>query len=263
MLFGKRSKRPHAPVARPVITPADNARGLICATNGPDTPAMDVSAMKRALNHAAWRDPWVERRKADEINAAIRTLERTAACVDLAQERLAEATETLVLGRSSPEQVMRGLLTARLEELLDSLARVAALAQDGYVNLLGGVGEALAGQTTRYRVAQDGNGLSLDIGTAGFSYVLTPIDIRRGRGGLDIPVLEHGFEDSDEIYEVETALLKAQQRLAKFGQRLSHDAIMFVKIAQANEDSLVPEPAIPVPPANDSLLEQTDSESGT
>jgi hypothetical protein len=260
MLFGKRSKRPHAPIARPVVTPSDNARGLTSLSNGPETPAMDVSAMKRALTHAAWRDPSLERRKAEEIGDAIRTLERTAACVDLAQERLAEAAETLMLGRSSPEQVMRGLLTARLEELLDSLERVAALAQDGYVNLLGGSGEALSGQTTPYRVAQDGNGLSLDIGTAGFSYVLTPIDIRRARGGLDIPVLEHGFEDSGEIYEVETALLKAQQRLIKFGERLSHDAIMFVKIAQTNEDLHGLEPALLVPPANDSVPEQTESE---
>lgn len=260
MLFGKRSKRPYTPAARPVLTPADNARGLTSLSNGPETPAMDISAMKRALNHAAWRDPSFERRKAEEITAAIRTLERTAACVDLAQERLTEAAETLQLGRASPEQMMRGLLTARLEELLDSLQRVAALAKDGYVNLLGGSGQALAGQTTPYRVAQDGNGLSLDIGTAGFSYVLTPIDIRRGRGGLEIPVLEHGFEDGDEIYAVETALLKAQQRLTKFGERLSHDAIMFVKIAKANEDLHLPEPAVLIPPANDSLPEQTNSE---
>jgi hypothetical protein len=262
MLFGKRNRRPEPPVARRVITPADHARGLTTLSNGPDTPVMGVAAMKRALNHAAWRDPSVERRKNDEVRAAIRTLERTAACVDLAQERLNEAAETLMLGQSSSEQVMRGLLTARFEELLDSLERVAILAQDGYVNLLGGVGET--SQTSRYRVAQQENGLSLDIGTAGFSYVLTPIDIRRGRTGLDIPVLEHGFDDAAETYEVETALLRAQKRLEQFGERLSHDAIMLVKIAQLHEAQGDTQGIIDSDnsqqPANDAQPTQTDSD---
>ena len=149
MFFGRRSKRPTPPVARPITTPADNARGLVTLANGPETPPMDVAAMRRALNHAAWRDPSVERRKTDEVRIAIRTLERTAACVDLAQERLSEAAETLMLGQSSSERVMRGLLTARFEELLDSLERVAILAQDGYVNLLGGVLSGGVGEIRR------------------------------------------------------------------------------------------------------------------
>jgi hypothetical protein len=258
MLFGKRNRRPAAPVARPVMTPADNARGIVMTSNGPDTPVMDVAAMRRALNHAAWRDPSVERRRSNEVRAAIRTLERTAACVDLAQERLNEAAETLMLGQSAPEQVMRGLLTARFEELLDSLERVAILAQDGYVNLLGGTGDASTSPTTRYRVGQQQNGLSLDIGTAGFSYVLTPIDIRRGPSGLDVPVLENGFADAAETYEVETAVIRAQKKLAQFGERLSHDATMLVKIAQEHEASSIeePEPLL----ANDDMPTQTESE---
>ncbi len=257
MLFGKRNRRPAAPVARPVITPADNARGLISLSNGPDTPVMDVSAMRRALNHAAWRDPSSERRRNDEVRAAIRTLERTAACVDLAQERLNEAAETLQLGQGSSEQVMRGLLTARFEELLDSLERIAILAQDGYVNLLGGQGENGPVQTAKYRVAQQENGLTLDIGTAGFSYVLTPIDIRRGPSGLDIAVLESGFDDAAETYEVETAVLRAQKRLLQFGERLSHDAVMLVKIAQANEAHGDTSSPIELSSANDAVALQT------
>jgi hypothetical protein len=260
MLFGRRNRRPAAPVARPVTTPADNARGLSTLSNGPDTPVMDVSAMRKALSHAAWRDPSVEQRKSDEIRIAIRTLERTAACVDLAQERLSEAAETLMLGQSAPEQVMRGLLTARFEELLDSLERVAMLAQDGYVNLLGGVGNAPAEQTARYRIAQQQNGLSLDIGTAGFRYVLTPIDIRRGPAGLAIPVLESGFDDAAETYEVETAVIKAQRRLAQFGERLTHDATMLVKIALANDEQHNPASNAQAPAANDVAKAQTESE---
>jgi hypothetical protein len=260
MLFGRRNKRPQSPVARPVTTAADQAKGLHSLSNGPDTPVMDISAMKRALNHAAWRDPSVERRKSDEVRGAIRTLERTAACVDLAQERLNEAAETLMLGQSSPERVMRGLLTARFEELLDSLERVAILAQDGYVNLLGGTGGTPSGQTTKHRVAHQENGLSLDIGTAGFSYVLTPIDIRRGQIGLDIPVLENGFDDAAETYEVETAVLKAQKRLAQFGERLRHDAIMLVRIAQEKETSCTADMEAEPSCANESEPMQTESE---
>jgi hypothetical protein len=232
MLFGTRARRPAQPVARPIKTPADNARGLADIANGPDTPVMDISAMRRALNHAAWRDPSADKRRGDTILKAVQTLERTAACVDLALERLTEARDTLEQGKATREQVMRGLLTARLEELLDSLERVAVMAQDGSVNLLAGIGQPLAQQVSRFAPVRTQNSLSVDIGTAGFSYVLTPIDIRRGPSGLDIPVLEGGFEDDHESYQVETALIRAATKLTQFGDRLSHDAAMLVRLAQ-------------------------------
>jgi hypothetical protein len=242
MLFGNKARRPQQPVARPISTPADKARGIAPIANGPDTPVIDVSAMKRALNHAAWRDPSIDRRRSDDVLKGVRTLERTAACVDLAQERLTEAAETLAQGKTSREQVMRGLLTARFEELLDSLERVAIMAQDGPINLLAGIGQPMANQVSRYAPPRFQNSLNIDLGSAGFSYVLTPIDIRRGPSGLDIPVLESGFEDDHEIYCVETALIRAQAKLTQFGGRLSHDAAMLVAIAKekAGESGLLP-----------------------
>jgi hypothetical protein len=232
MIFGTRARRPAQPVARPVSSPADKARGLADVANGPDTPVMDISAMRRALNHAAWRDPNADKRRSDEVLKAVHTLERTAACVDLALERIGEAQETLKQGKTTREAVMRGLLTARLEELLDSLERVAIMAQDGGVNLLAGIGQPIASQASRFAPVRHQNSLSVDIGTAGFRYVLTPIDIRRSVCGLAIPVLESGFEDDRETYEVETALIRASAKLAQFGERLSHDAAMLVRIAQ-------------------------------
>jgi hypothetical protein len=240
MLFGNRARRPAQPVARPVSTPADRALGLSDIANGPDTPIIDVSAMRRALDHAAWRDPSIDRRRSDDVLKGVRTLERTAACVDLAQERLSEAADTLSQGKASREQVMRGLLTARLEELLDSLERVAIMAQDGTVNLLAGIGQPLAQQVSKYAPTRFQNSLAIDIGSAGFSYVLSPIDIRRGPSGLDIPVLESGFEDDHETYCVETALIKAQAKLAQFGARLSHDAAMLVAIAKEKDPQMGP-----------------------
>jgi hypothetical protein len=237
MFFGRSNKRRVEPVARPTSTPADNARGLIITANGPDTPVMDVAAMRKALNHAAWRDPWVERRKGDIIQNAVRTLERTAACVDLASERLNEAFETLTQGKSTTDQIMRGLLTARFEELLDSLERIVVLAQDGQVNLLSGVPSAIGQESGARRTILPSNGLSLDIGSAGFSYVLTPIDVRRGHSGLGISVLQNGFQDDAETYGIETSLIKAQAKLAQFADRLSHDATMLVRIARDNEDA--------------------------
>jgi flagellin-like hook-associated protein FlgL len=193
---------------------------------------MDIAAMRRALDHAAWRDPGAEKRRTDDVLKAVHTLERTAACVDLALERINEARDTLAQGKATREQVMRGLLTARLEELLDSLERIAIMAQDGGVNLLAGNGEPVATSPSKFSPMRFQNSLSVDIGTAGFRYVLTPIDIRRGGGALDIPVLESGFEDDRETYEVETALIRASTKLAQFGDRLSHDAAMLVRIAQ-------------------------------
>jgi hypothetical protein len=235
MLFGKNNRRREQAVARPALTPVDKARGLLSTSNGPDTPVMDVAAMRKALNHAAWRDPWVERRKGNIIANAIRTLERTAACVDLAIERLAEAHDTLVQGKEARDQVMRELLTARFEELLDSLERVVILAQDGAINLLAGVTTGYTQTSGSQRSPAPSNGLSLDIGNAGFSYVLTPIDIRRGPTGLGIGVLINGFEDDGETYAVETALIKAKDKLRQFAERLSQDATMMVRIARDYE----------------------------
>jgi hypothetical protein len=260
MLFGKRTRRAPEPIARRVATAPDAQRGVRDIANGPDTPVMDVAAMRRALDHAAWRDTSVQRRKNDDAIKAVRTLERTAACVDLAGERLAEAAETLSQGKSSRDQVMRGLLTARFEALLDSLERVAIMAQDGNVNLLAGIGNPLANQSSRYAPLRHENSLSLDIGTAGFSYVLTPIDIRRGTQGLAIPVLESGFESDAETYEIETALLRAQTKLAQFSARLSHDAAMLITIAKANDQEVSPEPSVEALPDDDAHADKTDEE---
>jgi hypothetical protein len=266
MLFGRNNRRRPEPVARPVLTPADKARGLIATANGPETPVMDVAAMRKALTHAAWRDPWVERRKGDIIRGAVRTLERTAACVDLAAERLGEAYDTLVQGKATHDQTMRGLLTARFEELLDSLERVIILAQDGNINLLSGVPHGFGQTQPTSRLTMPANGLSLEIGSAGFSYVLTPIDIRRGPSGLRINVLEHGFEDSEETYAIETALINAQAKISQFAARLSQDATMLVRIARDYEAQNAPleqaneardETGPVAPAANDQLPEQT------
>ncbi|NJR20563.1 MAG: hypothetical protein HC777_03295 [Hyphomonadaceae bacterium] len=142
--------------------------------------------------------PKNEQRKSDDILKAIRTLERTAACVDLASERLSDAADALAQGKSTREAMMRGLLTARFEELLDSLERVAIMAQDGGINLLAGASDHGGSADNSYAPAQRHNSLSLNIGATGFRYVLSPIDIRRDKSGLNIPCLESGFDDEAE-----------------------------------------------------------------
>jgi hypothetical protein len=117
------------------------------------------------------------------------------------------------------------------------------------------------------RVTMPANGLSLEIGSAGFSYVLTPIDIRRGPSGLRIGVLEHGFDDSEETYAIETALISAQAKISQFAARLSQDATMLVRIARDYEAQNTPpeetheahreEVSVSLA-ANDQLPEQTN-----
>jgi hypothetical protein len=237
MIFGNRARQRAQPVARPITTLADNARGVQATSNGPETPVIDVSAMRRALDHAAWRDPQHEKRKSEDVFKAVRTLERTAACVDLASERIADALDALVQGKATQDPVMRGLLTSRFEELLDSLERIAIMAQDGNINLLAGIGD-IAGHGQRgFAVARLHNSLCLDIGSTGFRYVLPPIDIRRGQQALNIPAFENAFEDKAEVYQLETAVLQAQGKLRQFGVRLAQDAVMLVSIAKANDAS--------------------------
>jgi hypothetical protein len=235
MIFGNRTRQRVQVVTERVITPADNARGLISSSNGPETPAIDVSAMRRALTHAAWRDPSYEKRKSEDVLKAVRTLERTAACVDLAAERLADALDALAQGKTTTDPIMRGLLTSRFEELLDSLERIAIMAQDGAINLLAGVGDISGSASSGFAVQRMHNSLSLDIGATGFRYVLPPINVTRGKQGLNIPGFESAFEDEAETYRLETAVLQAQTKLLQFGARLAQDAVMLVSIAKANE----------------------------
>jgi hypothetical protein len=208
MLFGKKNKKP-----KKTVDPYDPA------TNGPNTPAIGVAAMKRALTHAAWRDPSVGVKRDDVLREAVSVLEHTAACADSALERLGEAAQTLAQGREADTQVMRGLLTARFEEVLDSLERLAKLAGRGGVNLLDSASK----------------GLSVDFGNGGFRYALNPIDIRRDKTGLDIPVLLNGFDDEVETETVGAALERAQRRVGQFADRLFYDATMLINLMKAEE----------------------------
>lgn len=187
--------------------------------NGPDTPLMEPSALSRALRHAAWRDPRAERKKFTEVYSAVRTLERTAAYVDQALERLAEVSEALRIGQTTEHDLMRGLQAARIEELLDSLDRLSKMAAEGGLNLLN----------------SESDSLYLDFGHEAFRYVLPPFDLRRGPKGLNIPQIKDGFDNSSEIAKVSQAVTLAQVRVGQFAARLSHDAGMLVRMAKTYE----------------------------
>ncbi len=187
--------------------------------NGPDTPLMEPAALDRALRHAAWRDPRIERKKFTEVYSAVRTLEHTAAYVDQALERLAEVAEALRIGQTTEHDLMRGLQAARVEELLDSLDRLSKMAADGKLNLLN----------------SESDSLYLDFGHEAFRYVLPPFDLRRGPKGLDIPRMKDGFDNSSEVQTISQAVALAQVRVRQFAARLSHDAGMLVRMAKTYE----------------------------
>jgi hypothetical protein len=188
---------------------------------------MEPSALSRALRHAAWRDPRGERKKFTEVYAAVRTLERTAAYVDQALERLAEVAEALRIGQSTEHDLMRGLQAARIEELLDSLDRLSKMAAEGGLNLLN----------------SESDSLYLDFGHEAFRYVLPPFDLRRGPKGLNIPQMKDGFENSSEIQSISQSVALAQVRVAQFAARLSHDAGMLVRMAKTYEADISVEDA--------------------
>ena len=195
--------------------------------NGPDTPLMEPAAFDRAMRHAAWRDPRVERKKFTEVYSAVRTLERTAAYVDQALERLAEVAEALRIGQTTEHDLMRGLQAARIEEVLDSLDRLSKIAADGKLNLLHG----------------ESDSLYLDFGHEAFRYVLPPFDLRRGPKGLNIPHLKDGFENSSDVQAVSQAVKLAHVRVSQFAARLSHDAGMLVRMAKTYEADISVETA--------------------
>jgi len=214
MLFNKPPAR-----SRPGVGNKSSPRPLGPRPNGPDTPLMEPAALTRALRHAAWRDPRAERKKFTEVYGAVRTLERTAAYVDQALERLVEVAEALRIGQTTEHDLMRGLQAARIEELLDSLDRLSKMAADGSLNLLNG----------------DSDSLYLDFGHEAFRYVLPPFDLRRGPKGLNIAQLKGGFDNNSEVQTISQAVALAQVRISQFAARLSHDAGMLVRMAKTYE----------------------------
>jgi hypothetical protein len=150
----------------------------------------------------------VQVRRDSELRAALAVLERTAACTDLAIERLDEAASSVEAGRQSASPVMRGLLATRTDELLDSLERITLLAGEGGINLLdGGL-----------------QGLKVKVETGGLNYALAPICLRRDGRGFNIPVCDTAFEDAAESEAIARAIERARVRLAQFANRLAHDA---------------------------------------
>ena len=198
------------------------------STNGPETPVLDQARLRRALDHAAWRDPSVQRRRNGELRTALAVLERTAACVDMAIERLDEAAGAVAEGRVATSPVMRGLLATRTDELLDSLSRISLMAAEGEVNLLDG------GQ----------RGLRVGLERGGFGYALNPIALRRDGRGFNIPACETAFEDEDETETIALAIERARVRLAQFATRLAHDAATLSHLI-----STLPDHATATPPA--------------
>jgi hypothetical protein len=146
-------------------------------------------------------------------------LERTAAYVDQALERLVEMAEALRIGQTTEHDLMRGLQAARIEELLDSLDRLSKIAADGSLNLLNG----------------DSDSLYLDFGHEAFRYVLPPFDLLRGPKGLKIAQLKDGFDNSSEVQTISQAVALAQVRISQFAARLSHDGGMLVRMAKTYE----------------------------
>lgn len=202
MQFGKKRKGYHLPEP----------------TGQPFAPAQRLSPdrVARMLELAAWKDPTAGARRAEALDRAVQILERAAACTDMAVERLGEALDAMVQGQTSTSFVMRGLLSARVEELLDSLERIAIMARDGSVNLLdGGKG-----------------GLEIEIESEGFRYALNPINIRRGPAGLHIPVLMAAFEDEVEAAAMIHATRAAMEKVGRFAARLSEDATILASLVR-------------------------------
>lgn len=201
--------------------------------NGPDTPVMDRDRLARVLDHASWRDPSVQWRHDTRIRTALAVLERTAACTDLAIERLEEAASAVEGGRVSASAVMRGLLATRADELLDSLPGIAALAGEHGVNLLdGGV-----------------QGLRVQLGPGALHYSLCPISLRRDHRGFHIPTCDSAFEDPEETAVVAAGIERARVRLARFADRLSQDAIALARLTGAWPDGPARSGAAPGPDA--------------
>jgi hypothetical protein len=184
--------------------------------SGSDPVRLDAARIAAVAAAARWRSPGSDLRREAELERAILVLERTAACADLALDRLGEVAASLETGRREQTYLMRGLMTGRVEELLDSLAGLARMSVQDGVNLLG------PGRTG-LRVQHEGGD---------FNYSLPPVCIHRGPEGLAIPLLHSAFEDDAETDRVTAAVARARRRLSVFAQRLAADAEVIIAMVE-------------------------------
>jgi hypothetical protein len=206
------AKKPPQPKVKPRAP-----TGLIGTTtraNAPESEAMDSRRIAAVAASARWRSPGADLRREVELERAILVLERTAACVDLALERLAEVAASLQIGRREQTYLMRGLMTGRIEDLLEGLEGVVAMAAHDGTNLLGP-------GNVPFKVR-------LDAGD--FNYTLAPICILRDRRGLDIAPLQSAFEDDAEALRMAAAVDRAIRRLTLFAGRLASDADVIITL---------------------------------
>ena len=205
--------------ARKTAQPKDRPGQLadpVMRANGPDGEALDPRRIAAVVAGSRWRSPGADLRREVELERAVLVLERTAACVDLALERLVEVANSLDIGRREQTYLMRGLMTGRIEDLLESLEAVATMAGHDGVNLLGP-------SNMPFRVR-------LEAGD--FNYTLAPICILRDRRGLDIAPLQAAFEDDGEADRMSGAVGRAIRRLQLFAARLASDADVIINLVR-------------------------------
>jgi hypothetical protein len=187
--------------------------------NAPDGAALDQRRIAAVVAASRWRSPGADLRREVELERAVLVLERTAACVDLVLERLAEVAASLDIGRREQTYLMRGLMTGRIEDLLESLEAVVTMAAHDGVNLLGP-------GNTPFRVR-------LEAGD--FNYTLAPICVLRDRRGLDIAPLQSAFEDDAEALRILQAVRRAIRRLELFAARLTSDADVIIALVRDHQ----------------------------
>jgi hypothetical protein len=214
MLFRK-SK----PAAQAHITP-ESVEPSGVSPNGPDTIVMDTLRVATVIASTRWRRPGCDKRREQELERALLILERTAACTDLALERLAEVSASLEIGQRERTYLMRGLMMARIEEVLESLVDLAKMAAHDGVNLLG----------------TNTSGLKVSLEAGDFNYSLAPVCIHRDRTGLNIPLMTGAFEDGEETGRVVASVARGQRRLQAFAARLSGDADVIIGLLQRLRD---------------------------
>jgi hypothetical protein len=208
------NRKPPAPKVK-----ARPATGLLnpgVRANAPESQALDAGRIAAVAAGARWRSPGADLRREVELERAVLVLERTAACVDLALERLAEVVVSLEIGQREQTYLMRGLMTGRIEDLLESLEAVVTMAAHDGVNLLG-PGDAA---------------FKVRLEARDFNYTLAPVCVLRGRQGLDIAPLQSAFEDAEEARRMAHAVDRAIRRLRLFAGRLTADADVIIALVQ-------------------------------
>jgi len=175
----------------------------------PEAAADAVTAIDRALRHAAAKDPHALREQTGIITRAIDALEAAAQGVDSVAALIAEARDLADSAAATGSEAKRALIAERYNDVIEAIDSACEGATAHGVNLI-----------------DDGDAeIEIDLQErGGVKLAVRHARLTRGIGGLKLSPAREAFADNAEIDHARQELDAALERIDGLSERFCADA---------------------------------------